>query len=169
MKLLSIALIFFAIVMTPFNSTSAQDNKSPAELRRLAQAYYNWRNERFPVNSSDAGLHTWDDRLTDYSLSAILARRLEVKELLSKLRAMPAETWSKEDFIDWLLFRSQLEGIDFFNRVLNFEETDPQIYVNECSNGIFSLLKKDYDTTQNHRAGRPVNLGRGASLNSLPN
>ncbi len=139
-------IAFFSILMLSFNSINAQETKTPAELRRLAQDYYNWRNEKFPVNSSDAGLHTWDDRLTNYSFSAILARRLEVKELLGKIRRMPAETWNKDDFIDWLLFRSQLEGIDFFNRVMNFEETDPQLYVNECSNGIFSLLKKDYDT-----------------------
>src|SRR5205823_13401088 len=33
-------------------------------LRRVAQDYYNWRNENYPVGSSEAGLHTWDDRLT---------------------------------------------------------------------------------------------------------
>lgn len=155
---LKLIIFLFVMAMIPFNSTRAQDNKTPAELRRLAQSYYNWRNEKFPVNSSDAGLHTWDHRLTDYSLSAVLARRLEVKELLSKLRAMPADTWSRDDFIDWLLFRSQLEGVDFFNRVMNFEETDPQIYVNECSNGIFSLLKKDYDTPRNRALAATARL-----------
>jgi len=29
-----------------------------------------------------------------------------------------------------------------FNRVIDFEASDPQTYVNECSNGIFSLLKE---------------------------
>jgi uncharacterized protein (DUF885 family) len=29
---------------------------------------------------------------------------------------------------------------------MDSEANDPQTYVNECSNGIFSLLKKDYDT-----------------------
>src|SRR5256714_3396970 len=62
---------------------------------------------------------------------------------------MPTADWSKDDRIDWLLFRSELDGIDFFNRVMDFEETDPQTYVNECSNGIFSLLKKEYDTPHN--------------------
>ncbi len=155
---LTMIILLFAMAMIPFNSTRTQDNKTPAEQRSLAQAYYNWRNEKFPVISSDAGLHTWDHRLTDYSLSAVLARRLEVKELLSKLRAMPADTWARDDFIDWLLFRSQLEGIDFFNRVMNFEETDPQIYVNECSNGIFSLLKKDYDTPRNRALAATARL-----------
>ena len=124
----------------------AQETGSPAALRKLADEYYNWRNQNYPVASSDAGLHTWDHKLTDYSLSALLARRLHVKEVLAKVRAMQTEKWEKDDRIDWLLFRSQLEGVAFFDRVIDFEESDPQTYVNECSNAIFSLLKKDYDS-----------------------
>src|SRR5882762_7956555 len=131
------------------NSACAQAEASPADLRKLAGDYYNWRNLQFPVASSDAGLHTWDNKLTDYGLSALLARRLHVKEVLAKVKAMQTEQWSKDDRIDWLLFRSQLESVVFFDRVIDFEETDPQTYVNECSNGIFSLLKKDYDTPRN--------------------
>ena len=146
MKLAIFFLTLFTIIHLPSPSISAQAPKTPANLHRLAEDYYKWRNQNFPVFSSDSGLHTWDDRLTDYSLSSVLARRLEVKEVLGKVRAMQTESWSKEDRIDWLLFRSQLEGIEFFNRVMDFEATDPQTYVNECSNGIFSLLKKEYDT-----------------------
>jgi uncharacterized protein (DUF885 family) len=124
----------------------------------VAQEYYNWRNQNYPVFSSDAGLHTWDHKLTDYSLSAVLMRRLQVKETLAKIRAMPTANWSKEDRIDWLLFRAQLDGTDFFNRVIDFEETDPQTYVNECSNGIFSLLKKEYDTPRNRALAATARL-----------
>jgi hypothetical protein len=69
--------------------------------------------------------------------------------VLGKVRKMQTANWSKDDRIDWLLFKAQLEGVEFFNRVIDFEETDPQTYVNECSNGIFSLLKKEYDTPRN--------------------
>jgi uncharacterized protein (DUF885 family) len=48
-----------------------------------------------------------------------------------------------------MLFRAQIDGVVFFNRVMDFEQSDPQVYVNECSNGIFSLLKKEYDTPRN--------------------
>ena len=133
-------------MFAPLRSGSAQEPKTPADLHKLARDYYNWRNQNYPVVSSDAGLHTWDDKLTNYSLSSILARRLQVKEILGKVRAMQTENWGKDDRIDWLLFKSQLEQVDFFNRVMDFEATDPQVYVNECSNGIFSLLKKEYDT-----------------------
>ena len=136
--------------------------KTPADLQRLAEDYYNWRNQNYPVFSSDAGLHTWDNKLTDYSLSALLARRLHVKEVLAKVKAMQTEKWSKDDRIDWLLFRSQLESVAFFDRVIDFEETDPQTYVNECSNGIFSLLKKEYDTPRNR------SLAATARLKQMP-
>src|SRR5687768_17549440 len=151
MKLLLLILLTFV----SFTSVQAQ---TPADLRRMADEYYRWRNQNFPTASSDMGLHTWDDKLTDYSLSAVLARRLYVTDLLNKVRALPAASWSKDDRIDWLLFRSQLEAIDFFNRVMDFEGTDPQLYVNECSTGIFSLLKKEYDTPRNRALAATARL-----------
>jgi uncharacterized protein (DUF885 family) len=158
MKLFTLCFIACAITAVSFSSIVAQQPKTPADLQRLAQDYYNWRNQNFPVSSSDSGLHTWDNKLTDYSLSAVLMRRLHVKEVLAQVRAMPTANWSKDDRIDWLLFRSQLDGTDFFNRVMDFEETDPQTYVNECSNGIFSLLKKEYDTPRNRALAATARL-----------
>ena len=155
MKILLLILLTFVL----FPSVQAQ---TPADLKRMADEYYRWRNQNFPVASSDLGLHTWDDKLTDHSLSAVLARRLYVTDLLNKVRAMPAASWSKDDQIDWLLFRSELEGIAFFNRVMDSEATDPQLYVNECSSGIFSLLKKEYD------APRVRALAATARLKQMP-
>jgi len=158
MKLLTLFLTACAIMIVSSSSTPAQNPTTPADLRKLADDYYNWRNQQFPVASSDAGLHTWDNRLTDYSLSALLARRLHVKEVLGKVRAIQTASWNKDDRIDWLLFRSELVGNAFFDRVMDFEETDPQTYVNECSNGIFSLLKKEYDTPGNRARSATARL-----------
>jgi uncharacterized protein (DUF885 family) len=118
----------------------------PAMLHKLADDYYAWRNENYPVRSSDVGLHTWDDRLTDYSPPKIAERAQYTRALLDQVRAMKMDNWPKDEHIDWLLFRAQLENVEFGDRVLKFERTNPQIYVRECTDGIFSLLKKDYDT-----------------------
>jgi uncharacterized protein (DUF885 family) len=162
MKLVLIVLTLFVANMTTAKIVNAQANATPADLHKLADDYYNWRNLQYPVASSDAGLHTWDQKLTDYGLSALLARRLHTKEVLAKVKAMQTENWSKDDRIDWLLFRAQLESVVFFDRVMDFEETDPQTYVNECSNGIFSLLKKNYDTPRNR------SLAATARLKQMP-
>ncbi|HEX8069910.1 MAG TPA: DUF885 domain-containing protein [Pyrinomonadaceae bacterium] len=137
---------------------------SPAALRRLADEYYRWRDEQYPVASSDQGLHTWDARLTDYSPAAIAARRAHVRQLLAQVRAMRTDAWAKDDRIDWLLFRAQLEGVEFGDRVLRFEETNPQTYVNECANAIFSLLKKDYAPARTRAAAAALRLKQMPAL-----
>ncbi|MEO5722128.1 MAG: DUF885 domain-containing protein [Chthoniobacterales bacterium] len=75
-------------------------------------------------------------------------RTQHVKALLEKVRAMKTDDWAKDDRIDWILFRAQLERVEFGDRILKSEATNPQLYISECSNGIFSLLKKEYDTPQ---------------------
>ena len=155
-------ILLCILILFAFVTTTAQTTSTPADLHRMADNYYRWRNQNYPVASSDMGLHTWDNRLTDYSLSGILARRLYVRDLLNKVEAMQTKSWSKEDRIDWLLFRSQLDGVAFFNRVMDSEATDPQTYVNECSNAIFSLLKKEYD------APRLRGIAATARLKQMP-
>jgi uncharacterized protein (DUF885 family) len=117
---------------------------SPADLRTTAHEYYQWRDAAYPVATSDQGEHRYDNRLADYRMSEILRRREHVKDLLTKVNAVAADGWSKDDRIDRILFQSQLAGADFFGRQLDPEGSDPQLYVNECTNAIFSLLKKDY-------------------------
>lgn len=151
MKPIAVA-VFLLTVAIPDLSAQTAPTKAGADittLRKIADGFYTWRNENFPVYSSDSGLHTWDNRLTDYSAVKISERAQHIRKLLDQVRAMPGAKWPKEDRIDWMLFRAQLEGSDFGSRVLQPEKTDPQLYVGECSNGIFSLLKKEYDTPRN--------------------
>ena len=116
----------------------------PASLRAMARDYYAWRDRQDPVGSSNQGLHTWDDQLSDPSMPKVLERRKHIETLLATVKALPVEGWSKDDRIDAALFRAQLEQASFFGRVLRFEETNPGIYVGECSGAIFSLLQKEY-------------------------
>src|SRR5262245_41804428 len=110
---LVVACLAATLLMTaPGN---AQSNASPGALRRLAEDYYGWRNQQYPVFASDAGLHTWDSKLTDYSPAALAARRAHVVRLLAQVNSMRTSRWSKDDQIDWLLFRAQLESPVFFD------------------------------------------------------
>src|SRR3954464_4695576 len=103
--LISVVAIIFLCV-----SVRAQGGDAPASMRRLANDYYGWRNQNYPVSSSDAGLHTWDSKLTDYAPAAVAARRAHVADLLARVKSMRTHEWAKDDQIDWLLFRAQLES-----------------------------------------------------------
>ena len=152
---------------TPSISTDAFTNQSANAtnaLRKMADDYYAWRNENYPVRSSEAGLHTWDDRLTDYSPAKIAERAQHVHSLLEKMRAMKTDNWPKNDRIDWILFRAQLENIDFGDRILKFERTNPQVYIRECTDAIFSLLKKEYDTPRKRALAATARLKQMPAL-----
>src|SRR5689334_1452048 len=117
---------------------------TPAQLRATAHDYYEWQKREYPVFASDQGYHANDEKLTDYRPAAVAGRNAHVRALLEKIRAADVSGWAKDDVIDWMLFRSQLEGADFPSRVLHREESDPQTYTGEASSAIFSLLKKEY-------------------------
>src|SRR5947209_191997 len=150
-----------AISIDAFKNQSA--NATDA-LRKMADDYYAWRNENYPVRSSDVGLHTWDDRLTDYSPAKLAERAQHVRSLLEKVRAMKTDNWPKDERIDWILFRAQLENVDFGNRLLKFEQTNPQVYTGECTDAIFSLLKKEYDTPRKRALAATARLKQMPAL-----
>ena len=68
-----------ALITKSAPNLGASKSGDPATLRKLADDYYTWRNENYPVRSSDSGLHTWDDRLTDYSPAKVAARAQHVR------------------------------------------------------------------------------------------
>jgi uncharacterized protein (DUF885 family) len=135
-----------------------------AELRAIATDYYAWRDSSYPVASSDAGLHTWDDKLTDFTMAAVNLRREHVAATLARVNALPGELWETDERVDWLLFRAQLEGADFFARVRKPEESDPQVYVSEIANGVFSLLKKDYASQRTRALAATARLEQAPAL-----
>ncbi len=137
-------LVAGASFAAPKKATPPMKPLTPAELHALAHEYYEWQKKTYPVSASDQGFHAADDKLGDFSPAAIARDAAHVRSLLDRVRAADVTGWPKDDVIDWLLFRSQLEGADFPERVHKPEETDPQVYVGEASNAIFSLLKKDY-------------------------
>src|SRR5947207_5465264 len=145
-----------------FKSQSAEG--ATATLHKLADEYYAWRNESYPVRRRQAGLHTWDDRLTDYSPAKIAERAQHVRSLLEKVRGMKTDNWPKDARIDWILFRAQLEDVEFGDRVLKFERTNPQVYTGECTNAIFSLLKKEYDTPRKRALAATARLKQMPAL-----
>src|SRR5438128_1431934 len=158
------------------NADTFKNQGADAALHKLADDYYAWRNENYPVRSSDVGLHTWDDRLTDYSPAKIAERAQHVRSLLDNVRGMKTDnpeiigaresfrSWPKNQRIDWILFRAQLENVEFGDRVLKFERTNPQVYTGECTNAIFSLLKKEYDTPRKRALAATARLKQMPAL-----
>src|SRR5258706_5520029 len=136
---LRLTLLTAVVLLYPLQAAAG-----PAEFRRIAHEYYQWHDAAYPVATSAAGDHHLDNRLTDYTMTEVLRRRQHVSDLLTLVDSLAIYGWSKDDPIDVVLFRAELAGADFFGRRLNPEASDPQQYVNECTNSIFTLLQKYY-------------------------
>ncbi|MBI1764010.1 MAG: DUF885 domain-containing protein [Acidobacteria bacterium] len=161
---LGLCALLATACQTPPTPSPAPSNALPATLGQMATEYYKWRNENYPVASSDMGLHDWDGKLTDFSEPAVKARRAYVKQLLAQVQAMNTANWGRDERVDWLLLRVQLEWPVFFDRVMQYEETNPQVYVDECSNAIFSLLKKEYDAPRTRAVAATARLRQMPAL-----
>jgi uncharacterized protein (DUF885 family) len=136
----------------------------PAELRTLAHEYYLWRDAAYPVATSSNGEHRFDSRLTDFRMAAVVDRQRHVADLLTQVRAISDAGWATDDRVDRLLFQAQLAGADFFDRERNPESSNPQLYVDECTNGIFSLLQKDYAPTRTRALAATARLKQMPAL-----
>ncbi len=90
------------------------------------------------------GLHTEDDRLADYSDAEDVAYGKALTGFRSELAALAPGGTSVHDQIDYLLLRADIEG-DWWSRTyLRARERNPAIYEEECTNGVFGLLPKQF-------------------------
>nr|MBA2585717.1 hypothetical protein [Chthoniobacterales bacterium] len=81
--------------MSPPSLGNLKRSIDASALHKLVAEFYAWRDEQYPVASSDAGLHTWDNRLTDYAAAKISARAQHIRVLLDQVRAMQTASWPK--------------------------------------------------------------------------
>jgi len=64
----------------------------------------------------------------DYTPKAVKQRHDGMKKLREQLEAMNTDDWSVEEKIDWHLVRAEMNGLDFYSRVLKPWVRDPAYY-----------------------------------------
>jgi uncharacterized protein (DUF885 family) len=115
------------------------------KLVSLQKSYTAWSFQESPGSATDAGIHTYDHLLSDYSSATQSAEMVRLRSFRNELAGLlpPAGTNAHER-VDYLLIRSDIEG-DYWSRtVLSGLQRNPSIYEGECSNGIFSIVKRQY-------------------------
>ena len=134
------AIAFVLIAAVPAGSSSYQQR-----LIALQRSYTFWSFTVNPSAATDAGIHTYDDRLADYSAAAQAAQMRRLRIFRNELAALePAPGTSPHPRVDYLLIRSNIEA-DWWDRtVLRGLQRNPSLYEGECSNGIFSIVKRQY-------------------------
>jgi uncharacterized protein (DUF885 family) len=111
----------------------------------LDRRYTLWSFQENPTSATDAGIHTYDDRLTDFSAAAQGAQMAQLRAYRNALAALePAAGADAHARVDYLLVRSDIEGDWWSRAILRPLQRNPSVYEGECSNGIFALVKRQY-------------------------
>ena len=116
-----------------------------ARIIDLDRRYAMWSFAQGPTGATDAGIHQYDALLADYSPAAQAAQMRQLRRFRNELAALqPPRGASRHEIVDYLLTRSDIEG-DLWGRVvLHALDNNPSVYEGECSNSIFSIVKKQY-------------------------
>jgi uncharacterized protein (DUF885 family) len=124
---------------------TATPSSYDAKLIDLERRYTFWSFEQNPTSATDAGIHTYDTRLADFSPQTQAAQMTQLRAYRNELAALqPAPDASAHDRVDYLLVRANLEG-DWWDRtVLRGLARNPSIYEEECTDGIFAIIKRPY-------------------------
>ncbi len=116
-----------------------------AQLVALAKSYQAEAFAESPSSATDAGIHTLDAQLAQYSAQAQADQFAKLLDFRGRLVALqPPAGASVHDRVDYLLLRSRMEGDWWQTAVLRGLQRNPTVYEGECANGIFSLIKKPF-------------------------
>ncbi|MGB8907169.1 MAG: DUF885 domain-containing protein [Candidatus Cybelea sp.] len=141
MRRLFVVIAVCTLLGTGASAPSSYDQK----LSDLDRSYTMWSFEQNPTNATDAGIHTYDTKLADFSAAAQAAQMVRLRAYRNQLAALlPPAGASAHDRVDYLLVRADLEGDWWARTVLRSLQRNPSVYEGECSNGIFSIVKRQY-------------------------
>ena len=94
--------------------------QAQSSYQGLTTLFAEWRAfERAPMR----------DGAPDYTAATIARKHAELKSWQSRLNAIDTTGWTTEQQIDWHLVRAEMNGLDFYIRVLKPWERDPAFYV----------------------------------------
>ena len=112
----STVALLAAVLAWPLLTPTLQAQPSYQQLTTL---FAEWRAfERPPTR----------DGAPDYTAASMARKHTELRGWQSRLRAIDTTGWTTEQQIDWHLVRAEMNGFDFYVRVLKPWERDPAYY-----------------------------------------
>nr|MDQ6930234.1 DUF885 domain-containing protein [Candidatus Eremiobacteraeota bacterium] len=142
----------FIVLFLALWGQNASAQSPPYYGRLLSDFAHRWTNYNYsvdPVGATDAGLHTADNRLPDFSPAAHQEYLLHLRDYRNELaKLVPQNDAPVHEQVNYLLLRAAVEGAWWQDTYLQQNERDPSLYEGTCSNGIFSLVKKPFASNE---------------------
>src|SRR5262245_43471403 len=91
-----IAIVSLLFILFSWSTNMLEAAQDYAGLLELAKEYYDWQAETSPTVATDSGLHTYDDRLADFSPAALAKFETGLKTFRDKFSHFNPQSWTIE-------------------------------------------------------------------------
>ena len=134
--ILSALVILLALALAP-PPVAAQNkrnfDKLADEILQTIQSFY-------PVRSTEAGIHAYDNRLTDYSDKSVKNMIKKLNSLQKKIYHYRNANLNTDDRLDYHLLKSDLDMALLDLKQIEWQKRSPLLYVDEAVEGLHSLM-----------------------------
>lgn len=110
----------------------------------LAREYFSKYFETSPIAATQAGVHTYDAQLGDFSAAGVRAQLQSDKEYLAALKGIDRSQLSPEVQLDAQLLENSLNDDLLLNGQLAQWQHNPDVYTQAASGAVFVLLSRDF-------------------------
>ncbi len=145
------------------------------EFEKLARKYFDWLTRQYPGLATDLGIHEYDNRLTDYSIKALLERKAKIKEFHTQFKALAAKELDLDSRIERQLIVDALAAQIVLERRWPREERDPGMFLDDGVYSCYSITIRecgDAEEAAKRMTERlraiPKMLGQGRKLVTKP-
>jgi uncharacterized protein (DUF885 family) len=125
-------------------ATAAPDAKADAAFAALSKRWLDGWLRLNPVNATQVGDHRFDAELDDLGADGRQRAVEFAKKTLTELDAIDAKRLSRENQVDAMILRNQLQGDIWNNDVLQSWAWDPQVYSGLAGGAIYNLMARDF-------------------------
>lgn len=157
-KLPAIALLAIALAAcqaqtpsTPATTDAAQpgaeakaDSQADAAFAALSKQWLDGWLQLNPVNATQVGDHRFDDQLDDLSAAGRQKGVDFSRKILAQLDAMDTAKLSRENQVDALILRNQLQGDIWNTETFQSWAWDPQVYNGLAGGAIYNLMAREF-------------------------
>jgi uncharacterized protein (DUF885 family) len=129
-----LSILCLSVVST--DAEAAKNNKFNdlcLEILETIQSFY-------PVQSTEFGIHSYDQRLADYSSASVNSMIKKLKKYETRLYKVKAADLSDHERVNYRLIKSNVDIALLNLERIGWHKRSPQLYVDEAINGIYFLM-----------------------------
>ena len=119
-----------------------------AEFLALAKEYIDDLHARHPLLASFSGIHTWDDKLEDFSASAIAAEASSIRRFQGRLQRIQPLTLALSDLFDFQIIASNINSRLLELEQVRTHERNPYLYESILSTSLLQLTLFESETPE---------------------